>query len=93
MYQKVYFLEKFVTQKQLEHGDFKKFYKTRIMTENEWLRNIVQRFSPFEQIHIAEISQLKAAKERLVASMHEKDVEIMDNLGTLQQLENVVVNQ
>lgn len=73
MHQKVFFLDKYLAQKGGSRADFKKFYKARLLAENEWLRKIVQRFSPFDQIHISEIGQLKATNEKLISSVYEKE--------------------
>ena len=80
----MFFLDKFIGQKESSRADFKKFYKARLLAENEWLRKIVHRFSPFDQIHISEISQLKSTNEKLVSNLHEKEQEALANLEILQ---------
>ena len=48
----VFFLEKYLQSKTTEATDFKKFYKTKLMAENTYLKSIVTRLSPFEDIMI-----------------------------------------
>lgn len=48
-----------------QQDDFKKFYKAKLIAENAYLRELVSRFSPFDDIHITEIAQLKVEKDSL----------------------------
>lgn len=62
----VFFLEKYLQSKQTEATDFKKFYKTKLMAENTYLKSIVTRLSPFEDIMIQEVANLKTEKAELL---------------------------
>ena len=56
---KIEYLEAYLKLDEQQRLNFGKFFKTRVIAENEWLKSIASRFSPFEQIHLTEICELK----------------------------------
>lgn len=45
-------MDKFMKNNGSQNEDFKKFYKSKLIAENAYLRDLVTRFSPFDDIHI-----------------------------------------
>ena len=62
----MFFLEKYLKQNSAANQNFKKFYKTRLIAENAYLKSIIPKFSPFDEIMTTEITFLKSEKFELV---------------------------
>jgi len=81
------FLELFLAKDQTQRDDFKKFFKARIVAENEFLRTAVSRFSPFDSIHVSHVAHLEAVNLSQAFELEDRERQISALLEQVQTLE------